>query len=128
MKHFIAFMTVLLLFAFLIACQGEQKNNAPLSDQQKLNLELVNQDNVAIYGTPPLIPEDHPIEIGEDFKETENGGSACLDCHANPEEEAPQMRHPKRHNCIQCHIPAAAETATGDDFKVDNDFKKHVPK
>ncbi len=39
MKHFIAFMSVLLLFTFLIACQGEEKSNAPLTEDQKLNLK-----------------------------------------------------------------------------------------
>ncbi len=129
MKHLIAFMTILFLFSSLIACQGEEKSNAPLTDAQKLNLELVNQENVASFGAPPLIPADHPIEIGEDLLQSENGGPICLDCHYNPDEEdAPQTLHPKRHNCIQCHIPAAEETATADDFKVVNEFKKHIPK
>ena len=129
MKHFIAFMTVLLLFSLLAACQEEQRSNAPLTDAQKLNLKLVNQDNVASYGAPPMIPAEHPIEIGEDLKQSENGGPICLDCHYNPDEEdVPQTLHPKRHNCIQCHIPAAAETAAADDFKVVNNFKKQIPK
>ena len=129
MKHIIAFMTLILLLTFLIACQEEERSNAPLTDAQKLNLELVTQANVASFGAPPLIPVDHPIEIGEDVLQTENGGSICLDCHYNPDEEdTPQTLHPKRHNCIQCHIPAAEETATAEDFKVVNEFKKHVPK
>ncbi len=129
MKHIIVFMTLILLLTLMNACHGEQKSNDPLTEEQKLNLELVNQENVTIFGAPPLIPVDHPFEIGEDLLESENGGPICLDCHySEDEEEAPQTLHPKRHNCIQCHIPAAEETATAEDFKVVNEFKKHVPK
>lgn len=129
MKHLIMFMTLLLLASFLVACQAEERSDAPLTDEQKLNLELVNQENVRVFGAPPLIPVDHPYEIGEDLKESENGGPVCLDCHYNEDEEdTPQTLHPKRHNCIQCHIPAVEETATADDFKVANDFEKHIPK
>ncbi len=128
MKHFIAFMSVLLLLSMLIACQGEEKSNAPLTDEQKLNLELVTHDNVASFGAPPLIPAEHPIVIGDDVIASENGGEICLECHYNKDEvDVPQTLHPERHVCMQCHIPAAEETAEGDDFKVDNYFIKHVP-
>lgn len=129
MKNVAIPIALLLLVVMLIACQVEERSNAPLTDEQKLNLELVSKDNVALYGSPPLIPTEHPIEIGEDFKETENGGEACLECHNNKDEEdAPQTLHPDRHSCTQCHIPASEESATTEDFKVANSFEKHIPK
>jgi len=121
--------TVLLLMVTLIACQAvDERSAAPLTDEQKLNLELATQANVSSFGAPPLIPEDHPVVIGEDYNETEIGGELCLDCHDSADEEdTPQTLHPERRSCLQCHIVTAEESATADDFKVDNDFIKQIP-
>ncbi len=124
-------MKVVLLIAALlllvVAC--EQKSNEPLTEEQMLNLEQVTSENVSIYGAPPLIPLDHPVEIGEDVNQFENGGETCLECHNDVEnDEAPQTGHPERNNCLQCHVTALDDDATMDDFKVENTFEKHIPK
>jgi len=123
MKQAIGLLILLLLF---FAC--EQKSNVALTDEQELNMQLAEQDNVASFGAPPMIPVDHPVEIGEDVSLYQNGGEDCLECHADDgDEDAPQTLHPERNNCLQCHIPQSDESATEKDFKVENAYIKHIP-
>ncbi len=123
--YFTLIVALLLLFS---ACEEKQKkSNEPLTAKDSLNLQLVKNDNVALLGSPPMIPKDHPVEIGDDIALHQNGGKDCLDCHNDPEEEdAPQTLHPERYNCLQCHIPDRNDIASEDDFKVDNVFKKET--
>ena len=109
----------------LVACQ--QGVDTDLTEEQLLNVELASAENVAVYGSPPMIPADHPIVMNEDYSGFENGGNGCLECHNSEDEDVPQTLHPDRHNCVQCHIEVTDETATADDFKVENDFEKYVP-
>ncbi|UCH84111.1 MAG: hypothetical protein JSW50_00015 [Candidatus Latescibacterota bacterium] len=122
---------ILFLVVVLVGCQsgGEPVGDTTaLSENDQKNLELVAQDNVAYFGAPPLIPAEHSYVIGEDVMHHENGGPVCLDCHGSgDEEDAPQTRHPERHNCLQCHVPQAEETAGEKDFKMDNSFAKYQP-
>ena len=121
-----AMILLLLLLVLVVGC--EQKSNKPLTEAQLAALDEAKQPNVALLGAPPMIPEDHPFDITEDISSFENGGQACLDCHDNKDEEdAPQTKHPERHNCLQCHIPITDETATDQDFSVENTFEKYVP-
>ena len=121
-------IVVVLLAAIVAAgCQSGAGNGDLTEDEQK-KLMWVAQENVASFGAPPLIPAEHEFEIGSDVSAFENGGDVCLDCHADDsEDDAPQTSHPERHNCLQCHVPQAAETAAGDDFMVDNSFVKYDP-
>ena len=125
----IKILSFFVMFLFLLAaCKEEpKKKNEPLTAKDSLNLKLVKNDNVALLGSPPMIPKDHPVEIGDDISLHQNGGQDCLDCHDDPEEEdAPQTLHPERHNCLQCHIPERDDIASEEDFKVDNVFKKET--
>ena len=121
-------VVLLIAMALLVIVACEQNNNEPLTMEQKQDLEQVTAENVSILGAPPLIPMDHPVEIGDDVSEYENGGEACLECHNDPEnDEAPQTGHPERNNCLQCHVSESDDNATADDFKVENTFEKHIP-
>lgn len=118
---------VLLTVIVAAGCQSGAGNGELTADEQK-KLLWVAQENVASFGAPPLIPADHEFEIGSDVSAFENGGDVCRDCHADAsEEDIPQTSHPERHNCLQCHVPQAPETAAGIDFKVENSFTKYDP-
>lgn len=118
---------LLVLFVLVLGCQ-QKGENIPLTEAQQAALEEAKQPNVALLGAPPMIPEDHPFDITEDISSFENGGQACLDCHDNKDEEdAPQTKHPERYNCLQCHIPMSNESATDQDFTVENTFEKYIP-
>ena len=123
-----AAIVAILLAAFVAAgCQSGAGNRDLTEDEQK-KLLWVAQENVSSFGAPPLIPADHEFEIGSDVSAFENGGDVCRDCHADDsEKDIPQTSHPERHNCLQCHVPQAAETAAGIDFKVENNFTKYDP-
>jgi nitrate reductase cytochrome c-type subunit len=119
----------ILLLGLLLVMGCESKvQESDLSQEDQYKLELASHENVASFGAPPLIPADHDFVVGDDIAHYENGGQICLDCHHEPdEEEAPQTTHPERYNCLQCHVPARAETAGADDFKVENTFIKYTP-
>ena len=118
---------VVLAVLVMAACQsGVDSTN--LTEGEKKNLSFVDQENVAMYGGPPLIPANHDFVIGEDIDHFSNGGNDCLDCHNDEsEEEATQTTHPERHNCLQCHVPQTEDTSIAGDFKVDNVFTKYKP-
>ncbi|MCK5126066.1 MAG: hypothetical protein KAR42_07405 [candidate division Zixibacteria bacterium] len=121
-----AVLLILMVLFLVVAC--DQKSSEPLTEDQKQALEQASANNVSLYGAPPLIPKDHPIEIGEDVSQFENGGEICLECHNDAEnEEAPQTGHPERNNCLQCHVTELDDDATAEDFKIENTFEKHVP-
>ncbi len=116
-----------LLIVFLtVACQeGVKKSDEPLTSLDSLNLQLVSQENVVLFASPPMIPVDHPFVVGEDMDMFQNGGDDCLDCHNDPDDdEATLTLHPERHNCVQCHIQDTEDFASEEDFKVENTFEK----
>lgn len=120
-------VTVAVAAAMVAGCQSGVQTTELSADQQK-KLRYVEQENVASFGAPPLIPEGHEIEIGTDVYHYENGGDACLACHADEsEEDVPQTTHPERYNCLQCHVPQRGDSSTERDFKVDNTFTKYKP-
>ncbi len=116
---------IILLLTVILLASCAKNSDEKLTAQDSLKLKMVKQENVSLYGAPPLIPADHPVEVGEDVALHENGGEACLECHNSPDEEdAPQTLHPERNNCLQCHIPATDNPAEGDELSVENVFKK----
>lgn len=119
MKKLLIFVSVLALAA--CAKQSDEK----LTAEDSLKLKLVKQENVSYLGAPPLIPADHPVEIGGDISLSSNGGEDCLECHNDPtEEDATQTLHPERVNCMQCHIQQAEDIAEESELKVENEFRK----
>jgi len=116
-------LMVIIFIIFVYSCAQQDQKDLTATDS--LHIKMVTQENVAVLGGPPMIPVDHPVVIGEDVDKFSNGASTCLECHNDPDEEdAPQTMHPERNNCVQCHIPQAEETATEEDFMVENDFQK----
>lgn len=119
MKRLLIFVSMLLL----ASCAKE--NNGELSSEDSLRLRLVKQENVSYFAAPPLIPAEHPVEMGVDIDMISNGGDDCLECHNDPEDEdAPQTLHPERFNCLQCHIPQREDIAEENELDVENEFKK----
>ncbi|MFQ5602425.1 MAG: hypothetical protein ACE5HS_04085 [bacterium] len=124
-------LSVSFMILVFMACQQKTKvSNEPLTAADSLNLQLVLKEHVASFAAPPMIPQDHPVAIGEDIEQTLNGGEDCLECHNDPEQkdEIIQTLHPQRHNCLQCHLPVVEDSATDRDFKVANSFEKIQPK
>jgi len=124
-------MSLFVILFVLIGCEQNVKvSDKPLTAADSLNLKLVTQAQVASFGAPPMIPQDHPVVIGEDINPSQNGGESCLECHHNSDmaDDVTQTKHPERNNCLQCHIPVKEETATANDFQVDNTFQKYEPK
>ncbi len=120
-------ISMIIVFVFAACTVQQSEETTALTALDSLNLKMLPKENVAVLGSPPLIPANHEVVIGEDVRFSVNGGAACLDCHGDEEqsEDVPQTLHPERHNCMQCHIPAAEESATEKDFKVENRFDKH---
>ena len=118
---------ILVVFLFFVACQNGMNKKA-LSELEQINLNLIKQENVAIFSSPPLIPADHEVIVGEDISSYVNGGDECLDCHNdNDNEDVVLTRHPERYNCLQCHIPQTPESAGAGDFTMQNTFNKYNP-
>lgn len=123
-------LTVIIIAAVLAACgTSPEQGDLTLTPKDSLNLKLVKKENVASFSGPPMIPVDHPFAFDEDIYRYQTGGEACLDCHNNADEaeDIPQTQHPERHYCTQCHIVKAEETATAEDFHVENSFSKVDP-
>jgi len=123
-------LLVVLNIAWVGCEQHVRVSDKPLTAADSLNMKLVSHQNVASFGAPPMIPAEHPVVIGEDVEKSKNGGEACLECHSNTDmvDEVVQTQHPERNNCMQCHIPMAEESATAQDFRVENVFEKYQPK
>ncbi len=124
-------MFLLLIAALCFGCQQKAKvSDQPLTAADSLNLQLVSKDYVISFAAPPMMPVDHPVDLGEDINHTQNGGQACLECHNDQdqaEEDVVQTLHPERHNCMQCHIQVMEETASNEDFRMENTFIKYQP-
>ncbi len=118
---------VVLAVMTLVACQSGM-DSANLTEDENKKLSFVDQENVAMFGGPPMIPASHEIVIGEDIDHFSNGGQDCLDCHYDEsEEEATQTTHPERYNCLQCHVPQLKDDRLEGDFAVENGFDKYSP-
>jgi cytochrome c-type protein NapB len=57
------------------------------------NSDDYGKDAQYAEGTPPMVP--HPID--------NRTGEACLGCHRDGLDGAPQTPHPERLDCTQCH-------------------------
>lgn len=124
---FLKFAAVALAAILIAGCQPGVET-ADLTEDEQKELAFVAKQNVSSLGAPPMIPADHDFVIGEDIYGFENGGDACLDCHADDsDEDTPQTSHPERHNCLQCHLPQLKDASSEDDFKANNEFIKYDP-
>jgi predicted CXXCH cytochrome family protein len=121
-------MKTLLIVTIALLVAGCSESTPSLTEAQQHSIELARADHVPSYGAPPMMPAEHPVVVFDDFESVSNGGETCLDCHGDPDnEEATLTTHPERNNCVQCHIAVTAETATDQDFRVENTFEKYIP-
>jgi len=74
-----------------------------------------DKDASSAEGTPPMVP--HRID--------DKTSSACLACHRDGLNGAPQTPHPERLDCTQCHGQGEVKVKKSDSKQEKKSKKKH---